>query len=162
MRALALIAAVAALGLVAAGSAARAAPLRQVAAGSARFDANGVSRVFRFSATQTTAPNATGWATVDYAEGPRLRLEITCLRVFGMRALIAGRISASTVRTNIGRTAVFGIEDGGQPPSDRFTLVYIAESKAKPYSCTRFPPGMALLKPTKGAARIGPSMAQSA
>jgi len=166
MRALALIATLAVLGLVAAGSTAAtrqaAGPKRLVAAGSARFDAGGVSRVFRFSATQTKAGAATGWATVEYAQGPRLRLEVGCLRIAGKRALVAGTVSAATVKAHVGRTAVFGVEDGGSPAKDRFTFVYIAEKGEPPFSCTRFPEGMALVKPTKGAARVGPSVSESA
>ncbi len=162
MRALALIAAVAVLGSVAAGAAAGAVPVRQVAAGRARFDVNGVSRVFRFSATQTKGRAATGWATVDYAEGPRLRVEITCLLVVGRRAVVAGRISAATIRQHIGHTAVFAVEDRGLPARDRFSFVYISEAGAKPFSCTNYPTGMALVKPTNGAARIGRSTTQSA
>ena len=79
--------------------------------------------MFRFSATQTRGRAATGWATVDYAEGPRLRVEVSCLRVTGKRALVGGRISAATIRQHIGRTAVFVVEDGGLPARDRFTFV---------------------------------------
>ena len=166
MRALALIAALAVLGLAAVGSSAGAdqqsRQKRLVAAGSARFDAGGVSRVFRFSATQTRGTGATGWATVDYAKGPRLRVEISCLRVAGNRALVAGEISAATVKAHVGRTAVFGVEDGGAPAKDRFTFVYISDKGDAPFSCTRFPDAMALVKPTKGAARVGPSTSESA
>lgn len=162
MRALALLAVGAALAAWTAEAAVSAAQPR-VAAGSARFDgASGTSRVFRFSATRTSGTKATGWATVEYARGPQLRLTITCMRVIGRRALLAGRVTAATVRAQRGRTAVFAIEDNGEPSRDLLTLVYIAAAGERPYTCANYPAGMVLLKPTKGAVRIGPSKAESA
>jgi hypothetical protein len=156
MRALALTAVVVVLTLGVSSAALGAEPKRQVAAGSARFEGqSGVSRVFTFSATQTTGRRATGWATIDYAPGPRLRLEVSCLWVSGNRALVGGKISSATSRQFVGRTAVFIVEDGGVPARDLFTYLFIAERGEKPYSCTNYPHSMVLLKPAKGAVRIG-------
>jgi hypothetical protein len=145
-----------------AASGSAAAPPRE-AAGSARIDPpGGGNRVFRFTARRTSGGAATGWATVEYASGLRLRMTISCMRVVGKRALFAGTIRTATVRAQIGRSAVFAVEDGGKPEKDLVTLVYIADRGERPYTCASFPPGMVLLKPTKGAVRIGASTAESA
>ncbi len=162
MRSRTFTAAVAIVALVVAGGAGAAEP--RVAAGSARLDdKNGASRHFSFSAARTQGKRAaTGWASIDYAAGPKLRMTITCMRVIGKRAVFAGKVRSATVRAHVGQTAVFVIEDGGPPLRDLITLVYIAEPGQKPYTCLNFPPGMVLLKPSAGAVRIGPSKAETA
>jgi len=164
MRALALTAAVAVLALAAASVSAAAEAKPHVAAGSGTFDpgSGGGSRLFKFSAVRTRGRAAIGWATVEYTAGPRLRMAITCMRVDGRRALLAGKVRSATVRAHVGRTAVFVIEDGGPPVRDLMTLVYISGPGEKPYTCLNFPAGMVLLKPTKGAVRIGASKAETA
>jgi hypothetical protein len=165
MRTLVLLGAVAVAVLVVAATAAAgttAAPPRE-AAGSARIDPpGGGNRVFRFMARRTSGEAARGWATVEYASGLHLRMTISCMHVVGKRAVFAGTIRKATVRAQIGRSAVFAVEDGGKPEKDLLTLVYIADGGEPPYTCANIPPGMVLLKPTKGAVRIGASIAESA
>ena len=159
MRAVVVIIAALVAASVAGGAAAGARATHKIAAGNARFEQGGASRLFRFSATQTKGRSATGWATIDYVPGPRVLVQVSCLWVSGNRALVAGKVSAATVRRQVGRTAVFIVEDGGAPSRDLFTFVYIAESGDEPYSCRNYPSNMVLLKPKQGVVRIGISTA---
>jgi hypothetical protein len=164
MRVLALTAALATFALASASVSEAAEPGPRVAAGSAFFEpgAGSEGRVFRFSAVRTKGRAAVGWATVEYRAGRRLRMAITCMHISGKRALFAGKVRSSTIRAHVGRSAAFVVEDGGPPARDLLTLVYVSSPSETPYTCSNYPAGMVLLKPTKGAVRIGPSKAESA
>lgn len=103
---------------------------------------DGLTRTFAFTAVQREDGTVTGQGTVNNPSFPiRLHFEIDCLKFVGATRVIAsGPITQSSdpATVDVGRIAVFAVEDRGEgaaAPADRITTI---PDYAPPKSCEEF------------------------
>lgn len=104
---------------------------REKANGSGTLVMNGVRRQFSFSAIGNGDGTARGTANIhnpNFPPDPKFRgnIEVRCLAVMGNRARIAGTVRNTNDPNLDNRTAVFEVDDNGNPGKDRDTITLVS------------------------------------